>query len=190
MENVLIVSSNKNVSEVLTKFLNESFRCSVRTVSTASEARGIVSGNQALELVMINIPLSDERGTELAEYISENTPAGCIIMIKAESAEKIMDWADKCNIILAAKPFSRQVLFQIIKAVEMSIKRTWSLYEETVRLEKKIDEIRLIDKAKFMLMQYKHMTEDEAHSYIEQYAMRKRKKKIIAASEIIDDINE
>lgn len=190
MENVLIVSSNKNAADVLTKFLNETFRCSVRTVSSASEARGIISGSSSWELVMINIPLSDERGIELAEYITENTPAGCIVMIKAESAEKIMDWADKCNIIVASKPFSRQVLYQIVKAVEMSVRRTWALYQETVRLEKKIDEIKLIDKAKFQLMQYKNMTEDEAHSYIEQYAMRKRKKKVIAASEIIDKINE
>ena len=190
MENVLIVSSNKNAADILTKFLNDSFRCSVRTVATASDARGIVSGNQSWELVMINIPLSDERGTDLAEYITENTAAGCIVMIKTESAEKLMEWADRCNIIVASKPFSRQVLYQIVKAVEMSVRRTWNLYQETVRLERQISEIRLIDKAKFLLMQYKNMTEDEAHSYIEQYAMKKRKKKVIAASEIIDKINE
>ena len=45
------------------------------------------------------------------------------------------------------------------------------------QLEEKISEIQTIDKAKFMLMQYKGMTEEEAHSYLEQYAMNKRKKK-------------
>lgn len=190
MENVLIVSSNKNAGDILTKFIKESFKCNVRTVATASEARGLASGGQTWELVMINIPLSDEHGMELAEYITENTPASCVVMIKAELAEKIMNRADKSNIIVASKPFSRQVLYQIVKAVEMAVRRTWSLYQETVRLERKISEIKLIDKAKFQLMQYKNMTEEEAHYYIEQYAMKKRKKKIIAASEIIDKINE
>ena len=41
-----------------------------------------------------------------------------------------------------------------------------------------------------MLMQYRDMTEDEAHSYVEQYAMNKRKKKSIAALEIIDKLSE
>lgn len=190
MENVLIVSSSKNVSDVLKKFIKETFKCNVRTAATASEARGIVSGSQAWELVMVNVPLTDERGTELAEYITENTPACCIVMIKAESAEKIIDWADKSNVIVAAKPFSRQVLYQIVKAVEIAVRRTWSLYQETVRLERQISDIKLVDKAKFQLMQYKNMTEEEAHYYIEQYAMKKRKKKAVAASEIIEKINE
>ena len=34
------------------------------------------------------------------------------------------------------------------------------------------------------------MTEAEAHAYLEQYAMNKRKKKSIAALELIDRINE
>ncbi len=190
MENVLIVSSSKKAGDVLTKFIKESFKCNVRTAATASEARGLASGGQTWELVIINIPLSDEHGMELAEYITENTPASCIVIIKAELAEKIMGRADKSNIIVASKPFSRQVLYQIVKAVEMVVRRTWSLYQETVRLEMKINEINLIDKAKFQLMQYKNMTEEEAHYYIEQYAMKKRKKKVIAASEIIDKINE
>ena len=41
-----------------------------------------------------------------------------------------------------------------------------------------------------MLMQYKGMTEEEAHDYVEQYAMNKRKKKSIAALELIDRLNE
>ena len=47
-----------------------------------------------------------------------------------------------------------------------------------------------MDKAKFMLMQYKGMTEEEAHTYLEQYAMNKRKKKILAALAIIDKLSE
>ena len=45
-------------------------------------------------------------------------------------------------------------------------------------------------KAKFMLMEYKSMTEAEAHEYLEKYAMNKRRKKYIAAQEIIDLIHE
>lgn len=190
MENVLIVSSNRTAAETLTAFIWETFRCNVRTAETAQQARGILSGNLAWELIMINLPLTDEKGLEFARFISENTESACMVFIKAEQAQRFMDYADRCNIIVVTKPFGRQVLYQIVKAVDIAIRRSWSLYEETVRLEKKLDEVRLVDKAKFRLMQYMGMTEDEAHSYLEQYAMKNRKKKVIAASEIIDKINE
>lgn len=190
MENVLIVSSNANASESMTGFLKESFGCNVRTAETGGYARSIVSGNPSWEIVIINTPLSDENGMELAEYITDVTAASCMMLVKAENAGAVSDRADKSDIIVISKPFSRNILYQIIKAVDSAMKRSWSLYEETVRLERKIDEIKLIDKAKFMLMQYKGMTEDEAHSYLEQYAMKNRRKKTIAANEIIEKISE
>ena len=78
----------------------------------------------------------------------------------------------------------------MINTIDIAIRRSWKLYEETVSLEKKIEEIRTTDKAKFMLMQYRSMTEAEAHEYLEQYAMNKRKKKSLAALEIIDKLSE
>lgn len=190
MENVLIISSRKSSAEGLSVFMRDTFGCRIRTADTAQQAREIISVNRSWELVMINIPLHDESGLELAKYIAEDTAASCVIFVKAEEAEKIMDIADRSSIIVITKPFSRQTLYQILKAADTALRRSWALYEETVRLEKKIEEIRLIDKAKFSLMQYRGMTEEEAHTYLEQYAMKNRKKKTIAASELIDKINE
>lgn len=190
MENVIVISSSNSAAETLTAFLKETFHCQVTIAETAHHAREIISNNRLFELVLINSPLSDETGIELAEYASEITAASCVILVKSENYEKISPRADRGDIILVAKPFSKQVLYQVIKAVNTAIRRSYVLYEENVRLERKIDEIKLIDKAKFCLMQYRNMTEEEAHSYIEQYAMKKRKKKTVAASEIIDKINE
>ncbi len=190
MENVLIISSRKSSADNLGIFMRDTFGCRIRTADTAQQARELLSVNRSWEVILINLPLNDESGLELAEYIAEDTAASCIVFVKAEEAEKIMDKADRNSIIVIAKPFSRQTLYQILKAVDTALRRSWSLYEETVRLERKIEEIRLIDKAKFSLMQYRGMTEEEAHTYLEQYAMKNRRKKTIAASEIIDKINE
>lgn len=190
MENVLIISSSSAATEALTGFIRDSFKCNVSTADSAQQARGIISGNRAWELLIINTPLRDETGMSLAEYAAEATAASCIILVKSDSYEKLSARADKSDIILVAKPFSRQLLYQVVKAVDSAIRRSYTLYEETVRLERKIEEIKLIDKAKFRLMQYRDMTEEEAHSYLEQYAMKNRKKKTAAASEIIEKINE
>lgn len=190
MENVLIISSNKAASETLFSLIKESFRCDIRNAETSFQAKNIIDSFPSIELAIINAPLSDESGAGLAEYIMENTSANCILIIKAELAEKHMERFDRSGIIVISKPFNKTLLYQMIKTVDIAIRRSWKLYEETVRLEKKIDEIRTVDKAKFMLMQYKKMTEAEAHAYLEQYAMNKRKKKSIAALEIMDKLSE
>ncbi|MDE5770388.1 MAG: ANTAR domain-containing protein [Ruminococcus sp.] len=190
MENVLIISSNKNACEVISQFMKESFHCNVRSAETAYQAKNIFDSNAPCELALIYAPLSDSSGTELAEYIIENTAANCIFITKAENVEKLRERVEKIGIIIIGRPFNKSTLYQLAKTIDIAMHRSWKLYEETVRLERKIDEIRMIDKAKFMLMQYRKMTEEEAHVYLEQYAMNNRRKKVIAASEIIDKINE
>lgn len=190
MENIIIISGNKSATETISDFIREAFGSTVRTAETASMARDIFNSDAPCELALIFSPLPDETGTALAEYIIENTASNCIFIAKSETAEKLREHNEKSGIITISRPFNKSFLYQTIKIVEIAMNRSYKLYEETVRLEKKIDEIRLIDKAKFMLMQYRNMTETEAHSYLEQYAMNHRKRKSISASEIIDRINE
>ena len=190
MEKVLVISSNKNASEALINFLRDSFRCTPKLVESAYQAKTYLDVEPSVELTIINSPLMDESGFELAEYIIEKTAANCIFMIKDEHAEKINDNAEKNGIIVIGKPFSRTLLYQLVKTIDIAVNRSLKLYRENLRLEDKIAEIPAVDKAKFMLMQYKGMTEEEAHSYLEQYAMNKRKKKSLAALAIIDKLSE
>lgn len=190
MEKVLVISSNKSASEALVKFIRETFQCTPKVVESAYQAKTCFDSDPAVELAVINSPLMDESGMELAEYIIDRTAANCILMIKEEHIEKVSDRAEKYGIIIVGKPFSRTLLYQLVKTLDIALTRSLKLYRENQRLEEKIREIQTIDKAKFMLMQYKGMTEEEAHAYLEQYAMNKRKKKSIAALELIDKINE
>ena len=190
MEKILVVSSNKNATETLLDFLRGSFKCSPKIVESAYQAKTHLESDLLTELVMINSPLMDESGVEFAEYVTENTTANCILLIKSEIAEKISERAEKAGVIIVGKPFSRTILYQIVRTVDIAVNRSAELYLRNARLEEKINEIQSIDKAKFMLMEYKGMTESEAHAYLEQYAMNKRKKKSIAALELIDRINE
>ena len=108
-----------------------------------------------------------------------------------QQAKNIFDANAPCDLAIIYSPLSDGNGTSLAEyIIEIAMNRSFKLYEETVKLERKIDEIRTIDKAKFLLMQYKNMTEDEAHNYLEKCAMEKRKKKVIVATEIIDKINE
>lgn len=189
MEKVLVISSNKSASEALVNFIRDSFSCTPKLVESAYQAKVYFDSEPSVELAVINSPLMDESGFELAEYIIDKTASNCIFMIKEEHVEKISERAEKSGIIVVAKPFSRTLLYQLVKTLDIAVNRSLKLYSENLRLEEKLREIQAVDKAKFLLMEYKKMTEAEAHAYLEQYAMNKRKKSI-AALEIIDRINE
>lgn len=190
MEKVLIISSNKNSAEALAGFIRESFHCSVRAVESGYQAKSLFGSDPSLDLALINTPLMDESGMELAEYITENTTANCIMLIKAENEPKVADRAEKSGVIVMLRPINRGLLYQLVKTIDIAVRRSFRIYQEKARLERRIDEIKTIDKAKFMLMEYRGMTEAKAHEYLEQYAMNKRKKKYIAALELIDKITE
>ena len=56
----------------------------------------------------------------------------------------------------------------------MSRRRMLGLRDENVQLQKKIEEIRLVDRAKCVLIQVLSMTEPQAHRYLEKEAMDRR----------------
>ena len=190
MEKVILVSSSKTAGEALLDFLRGSFKCTPKIVESAYQAKTALESDILTELVMINSPLMDESGIEFAEYVTGNTAANCILLVKAEAAEKLGERAEKAGVIIVGKPFSKTMLYQIVRTVDIAVARSAELYLRNAHLEEKINEIQTIDKAKFMLMEYKSMTESEAHAYIEQYAMNKRKKKSLAALAIIDKLSE
>lgn len=191
MENVLIISSSRSFTEQLAGFIRDSFNSSVRAVETAYQARSVMDGGSSpFDLAVINVPLPDESGVELAEFIAESTVTGCIVTVKAEKAELLSERLEKSGVPVIPKPLSKTVFYRLAKTVELSLRRSQILYEKLLQLEGRIEEIKTVDKAKFLLMEHKGMTEDEAHSYVEHYAMNKRKKKEQAAREIIDVIAE
>ncbi len=190
MEKILVVSSDQKTSEILVNILRDSFRILPKVVESAYQAKMRLESNCDYELVIINTPLMDEVGINFAQNIIEKTAANCILLVKQEIVEKISEPVEKLGIILIGKPFNKTMLYQVIKTVNIAVNRSLKLYRENMRLEEQIGEIQVIDKAKFMLMEYKNMTENEAHYYLGQYAMTKRKKKSIVAWEIIDRLSE
>ena len=59
------------------------------------------------------------------------------------------------------------------------------LSSQTTKLKVKMEEIRLINRAKMVLMQNLNMTEQDAHRYIEKEAMDRCIKKIAVAEQVI-----
>ena len=69
------------------------------------------------------------------------------------------------------KPVNRQVVYQSVKLLFATRQRLRALEEKATSLQSKMEEIRLVNRAKLLLMEHLKMSEAEAHRHIEKAAM-------------------
>lgn len=183
MNNVLIVSNNDKTTSVITQFIKDDRLAEIINAKSVSEARRAVLRTD-FDLILINSPLPDEFGTDFSLTAAEKTSAGIVLLVKAENADLIAEKVEDFGVLVVSKPIVKQLFYQVLKLAITSRKRILGLQNENVRLQDKIEEMRLVDRAKCVLIQNLGMTEPEAHRHIEREAMNNR----ITRREVADGI--
>lgn len=185
MEKILIVSGNEKATAAIVSLLKDVFpQCSLSMVNSGLEARRIVSQND-YDAVIINCPLPDEFGSELAELVTDSSSSSCVMIVKNENADVIGERMEEIGVMVVPKPLSRSNFYHSMRFVSASRKRLLGLQTENLKLHKKLEEIRIINRAKFALMQYLKFSEQQAHRYLEKQAMDMRCTKAEIAVKII-----
>lgn len=174
MDNVLVVSSSEKNTEFMVQFLKSARFTRITIAKSGSEAKRLLAQG-APELVLINAPLSDEVGYELASLAAHTTAASTILLVKNDYSDAVAAKVEEDGVMVVPKPINRVLLYQTIKLAAAARQRLLGLRNENVKLQKKIEEIRLVDRAKCVLIQYLGMTEPQAHRYIEKQAMDMRR---------------
>lgn len=183
MEKALIVSSNGKSGELLLELLKPQIVTLSLSLS-GSEARRCLIDN-SYDLIVVNTPLKDEFGHELALQAAGSSTAGILLLVKAEMADEISAKVEDYGVFVISKPISRAFFYQSLKLVEASRRRLLELKSENITLQKKIEEIRLVDRAKCVLIQYLKLSEPQAHRYIEKQAMDMRQTRREIAEQIL-----
>ncbi len=181
---ILLVSSSEKGAEAITKLVEKAGYPSVCTVKNAAEARRLLSV-QHFDIIIINAPLSDEFGTELALQLAETTCSGIMMITKSDISEVVASKTEDLGVITVAKPIDRTLFYHAIKLL-CSMQDKFSLLEnENKKLKMKLEEIKLVQRAKRVLMECLHMSEPQAHRYIEKQAMDMRITRYEVANSII-----
>lgn len=167
---VLIVSSGPKAGALLTELLPPASFSPICTVATAGEARRMLV-DRRFDIIVINTPLQDDFGTLLAVELSEKQGCGVLLLVKAELQEAASLKVEDYGILTLPKPISRQMVFQSMKLLAATRQKIRALEERTSSLQSKMEEIRLVNRAKLLLIEHLKMSEPEAHRYIEKRAM-------------------
>lgn len=181
---VLLVSSSDKGIAAITKIIDKTMYTPLATAATAGEARRLL-GSQRFDIVVINAPLSDEFGAELAFFINENACSGIIILVRADISETIAAKTEDIGVITESKPIDVTSFHHSLKLLSAMQDKYASLLNENKKLQLKLDEIRLVQRAKKVLMECLKMSEPQAHHYIERQAMDMRITRYEVANSII-----
>lgn len=179
----LIVTNFEKDIEDLSGILRESGLPNISVVNNVGEARRCLVNNE-FDIIIINTPLSDEFGANFALFAT-NTNAGVIMLVKAELADQVSLKVENEGVYVISKPIHKVILFQAIKMGLATYHRMVGIKNENLELKNKIEAIRVVDRAKCVLIQYLSMTEAQAHRFIEKQAMDMRISKTQVAQGII-----
>ena len=167
---VLIVSSSKSFDSILSSLLPESGFYPIVTVSGVSAAQRTVAA-RAFDFVIINSPLPDEFGAEFAIDACSAKETVVLLFVKSEIYDETHSKVVKHGVFTLPKPTSRQAVIQALDWMASARERLRKIRTKTLSVEEKMTEIRLVNRAKWLLISELNMDEPHAHRYIEKQAM-------------------
>ena len=135
--------------------------------------------------MVISAPLPDEFGSRLALHVADTSGASVLLLVKTEHYPDISARLSPHGILTLQKPTSSQMLLQSFQLLCGTRERLRKMEQKTASIEEKMAEIRLVNRAKWLLIQQHGMTEAEAHRFIEKQAMDRCVKRKVIAEEII-----
>ena len=186
LSSVLIVSSAES-GEKIASMLDCMEYGPVKKITNASQARR-QTAHDGFDIVIINAPLCDDDGYELALDIAELSGSAVMLAVRGESYDEIRYRVESAGIFTIPKPLSAATFHSALNLIRRSQKRLMALEAENKKLRLKIEELKLIDRAKWMLITEKGMDEAAAHRYIEKGAMDSRMTRADYACAVIGEL--
>lgn len=181
---ILIVSATESFNSALASLLPESTYDPVHIVpSVAAAKRRIAEKNY--DVVLINSPLPDDIGTRFAIDLCTSKGTVVLFLAKSDVHDAIHDKVAEYGVFTMPKPISKQILMQALSWMSSARERLRQSEKKSSTIEEKMLEIRLINRAKWLLISELQMTEPEAHRYIEKRAMDECINKRTVAEDII-----
>lgn len=181
---VLIVSASQRVRTAISALLPaEGFDpiCTANSVAAAKRA----AAERAFDLVLINSPLPDDPGIRFAVDLSATDSTVAMLLVQRELYSEIYANVSQHGVFVLAKPTTSENAAAAVEWLVSARERLRKVEKKTLTLEERMEEIRLINRAKWALIHEMQMEEPEAHRYIEKQAMDRCISKRELAKEII-----
>lgn len=184
MKKALLISRSEKSANSLSELLRSEQYFQIAVADNATDAKKLAE-KEEYDLICINAPLSDESGIDLSKYFADTTRACVVIIVPQKNADDVYDILTECGVLVIAKPINRHLFHHYLQFTECFKMRILSVARENEKLKHMVEDIKLIDRAKFLLITCLNMNESQAHRYLEKQAMDLRISKLQVAKQVI-----
>lgn len=167
---ILLVSAGQKLSETLLQTMPELKTAELCSVSSASAARRVLL-EHSYDLIIVNAPLTDEFGSRFAIDAVQRPGSVVLMLLKSDVFEEASVKLLPQGVFTLSRPISAQTLRSSLRWMFTARERLRVLEKKASTVEEKMEEIRLVNRAKWLLIEQLKMSEPEAHRYIEKQAM-------------------
>ena len=181
---ILIVSASEQFGAIIRKSLRGFLMIDFRK-SVAAARRCILE--RYYDIIVVDMPMPDELGEQFAADITEQCDASILLIAPAEIYEDVLEQVTDLGILAVSKPFPRGRIDKALRFLVAIQNKRHLLEKKLSAMEGKMEEMRIVNKAKCLLVEKRRMTEDEAHRLIGKQAMDNGVTRKRVAERIIED---
>lgn len=171
--NILCVSDLEKGKAFIESLLPKNSVLNLKAADTVRSALHTVK-SEKIDICIINSPLKDGCAIELSEKIGSSGEAAVLLFVKSDLYGEAVRRTENLGVFTVEKPNSEKLIRQALNLVFSVKRREKANTDKITSLEAKLDEIKIVNRAKLVLMQYLKMDETKAHRYIEKQAMDRR----------------
>ncbi len=181
---ILVVSAQRTFNDALMPLLPDFKFDPIKTASSISAAKQSLA-TRSYDFIIVNSPLPGGGEIDFATDVSGLNASVALLLVRSDMYEVTLDKASPCGVYVLPKPTSKSIISQAIDWMTATRERLKLFEEKTISAEEKIREIRIVNRAKWLLIENLKMSENDAHRHIEKQAMDLCITKLAVAEKII-----
>ena len=181
---VLVVCANDKFRASFSQIFSKAGPCRLSFAADICEAQEKLAAGH-FEIVVIDSREASSQTEEFAMKCAKNEETGVIFIVSEADYEEVAHRLERNFVFVLVRPVYSRVILQAVKIMRMALFRLRRSQRRAESLDAKMDEIRAVNHAKWVLIKSLGLTEEEAHKTIEKQAMDTRVSKRDVAENII-----
>lgn len=145
---------------------------------------------QRPDILIIQEPIDEGVSWRLAYEWKQAIGCEILLMVPLRQYDPIVYQLNGSGVFVVSDPSNAQTVYQACEQLRIKREEIQKYQGEIERLKKKIRNDKLVNRAKLVLIESYHWSEEKAHHYIEQIAMNNSITKVDVAKELLKNVDE
>lgn len=183
--NTIVVSEAHESNSILEKVLSSSI---YEIVFNDTSLKNLLKQAFVVppELIIINIEKADISLIEQLKLINQQFPLPVVVFAKDDREEVIEQFIDAGVSAYVVDGLSEQRILPILKTAVTRFQQYQGIKKELKDLKTSLDDRKIIDRAKGILMQQRNCSEDEAYKLLRTNAMSQNMRIAVLAKNLVE----